>query len=286
MAKKKSAKRKPVGIRSGSLVGDTGLTQRAHTFALRYLVSGDATDAARHAKYSAKSAHAQGNRLLKDVRVKTFLDEERAKVAQTAQIDAVTLAKDYQDIIQANPNDLMELRRVCCRYCYGVDNRRMWTAREFEDAQENFKESHERWLDDSDAKQRRTKAYKRKEPKPPDIAGGLGFDPRKAPNPDCMECFGEGELKTHFKDTRSLTGGSLKLYAGVKQTKDGLELKVHDQMQARAKLAEHLGMSKSTTVLVGPNGGPVQHQEIDQMSEKERNERAARYRAADDAVPD
>ena len=46
----------------------------------------------------------------------------------------------------------------------------------------------------------------------------------------------------HFHDTREVKGSAALLYAGVKVTKDGIELKVHDQAKALDNVARHLGM--------------------------------------------
>jgi hypothetical protein len=35
--------------------------------------------------------------------------------------------------------------------------------------------------------------------------GGPGWDPRRAPHPDCPECFGEGVERVHVNDTRQLS---------------------------------------------------------------------------------
>jgi hypothetical protein len=72
--------------------------------------------------------------------------------------------------------------------------------------------------------------------------GGTGYDPRKDPNPKCPECFGEGEEKAFPKDTRDLSPEARRLYAGVKVTKEGLEIKMHSQSEARKLIAQHLGM--------------------------------------------
>jgi len=73
----------------------------------------------------------------------------------------------------------------------------------------------------------------------------LGFT-IKRPRPDCEFCDGEGELHTFVADTRLANSP---LYAGFKQTKDGLEIKKHDQLAALHKLAEFAGMNKSSVAL-------------------------------------
>lgn len=64
------------------------------------------------------------------------------------------------------------------------------------------------------------------------------------PNPDCTACAGEGMGRAFVADTRNLTGSARKLYAGVKITKDGIEVKMHDKAAALVNVGRHLGMFK------------------------------------------
>ena len=45
-----------------------------------------------------------------------------------------------------------------------------------------------------------------------------------------------------LKDTRNLSPAAVALYAGVKQTKEGIEIKMHSKMDALEKLAKHVGL--------------------------------------------
>jgi phage terminase small subunit len=51
-----------------------------------------------------------------------------------------------------------------------------------------------------------------------------------------------GVGRTIIADTRTLSPQARMLYAGVKQTKDGIEVKMHDQLKALEMAARHLGM--------------------------------------------
>jgi len=75
-----------------------------------------------------------------------------------------------------------------------------------------------------------------------DPRGGEGYDARKAPHLECPECFVEGIAQPFLKDTRDLSEGAQRLYAGVKVTKDGIEIKMHDPMAALLNVAKHIGM--------------------------------------------
>lgn len=57
-------------------------------FCAEYLVDLNATQAAIRAGYSAKTAHAQGHRLLRDAEVQTRLDELRTRRAERVEVKA------------------------------------------------------------------------------------------------------------------------------------------------------------------------------------------------------
>lgn len=68
------------------------------------------------------------------------------------------------------------------------------------------------------------------------------YDSEREPNPACSACLGQGVGSVHVKDTRKLSRAARRLYAGVKKTKDGIEVKMQDQGAALANVAKHLGM--------------------------------------------
>lgn len=125
------------------------------------------------------------------------------------------------EIAFADARQLSELRRRCCRHCWGADHRYQRTAGEMERA----RLAHAKELDAG----RAAGAF--------DEMGGIGFHGKAAPNPDCPECFGDGAAQPHFNDTRTLTASAAALYAGVKVTKEGIEIKTHNQTEALAQLA-------------------------------------------------
>ena len=92
---------------------------------------------------------------------------------------------------------------------------------------------------------------------PFDPQGGEGYDGRKAVHPDCPECFGEGIAIPFPKDTRHLSEGARRLYAGVKVTGGGIEIKMHDQVAALLNVAKHLGMFVTKHEHGGSADGPI-----------------------------
>lgn len=71
-------------------------------------------------------------------------------------------------------------------------------------------------------------------------------------------CGGAGDVIVRLKDTRTLSPAALRLFAGVKQTKNGIEIKFRDQDAALANIAGCLGMKLERREVSGPGGGPIQ----------------------------
>lgn len=64
------------------------MTNRQKRFADEYLISLNATQAAIRAGYSEKSAYSQGQRMLKNVEVKAYIDEQLEKIHNEKTADA------------------------------------------------------------------------------------------------------------------------------------------------------------------------------------------------------
>ncbi|MET3414816.1 terminase small subunit [Methylobacterium sp. 1030] len=215
------------------------LSNKQIRFCEEYLVDLNATQAAIRAGYSQHTAGSIGEENLKkpdiDARIKA-LQAERSK---RTEITVDMVLQRWWAIANADANELSELRRRCCRYCHGEGHEYQWTEREFKKAQERYLESlKEDDFADEDEE------FASEPLAPPDPKGGFGWDPRLEPHPDCPECFGEGVPDIVFKDTGKASPAARLLYAGVKQTNSGLEIKTHDQMKALDNVARHLGMFK------------------------------------------
>jgi phage terminase small subunit len=95
-----------------------------------------------------------------------------------------------------------------------------------------------------------------------------GKPERRAPNPGCTACHGEGKPDVLVKDTRNLSPQAKALYAGVKITKDGLEVKMHSKLDALEKVFKHLGLYAADkpappNVHVGVSVGGALHEMTD-----------------------
>jgi phage terminase small subunit len=199
---------------------------------------GNATRAAIAAGYSPDSAHTQGSRLLQNVEIQAAIKKRHEELASAAGINPQWVLDQWRKIAEADPNELTQIRRVNCRCCYGIDHKPQWTLREYESALNAALDS------------------KGKLPVP-DMAGGLGFDKIRDPNPDCPECRGEGEENIMLTDSRKLSGSARRLFAGVKVTQHGIEIKMRDQDSAVQNISKYLGMVLERKEFSGPGGTPI-----------------------------
>ena len=72
---------------------------------------------------------------------------------------------------------------------------------------------------------------------------------RAGPDPDCGSCLGDGIERPYFRDSRTLSPEARALYAGVKVTKEGLQMLTASRDKALELLARHTGLVDSTLKL-------------------------------------
>lgn len=207
------------------------MTPKRKIFADEYLIDLNAARAYRAAGYRGNDnvCKVEGHRLLTNPNVAAYIAAAQAERAQRTEITQDMVLKRWWEIAMADPNEIIHFRRTCCRHCFGEDHEYQWR-----DEEEFIKAS-----------------LAAKDASPADMpsnAGGYGFDKTADPNADCPRCMGEGIPDIHATDTRKLSGAARALYAGVKQTQAGFEIKMQDQGKALENVARHLGMFK--------DGGP------------------------------
>lgn len=229
----------------------------------------NATAAYRKAYPNCKSddaARSGAARTLAIANVQQALADADQARARRLQIEADAVLRHWWLLATADPNELIELRRTCCRYCHGIDHGYQRTTREMDRDRAAWRQR----LDEE------READEASDPPPFDEAGGVGYDARRPPHPDCPECFGEGVGRAFPRDTRSLSPAARILYAGVKETKDGVEIKMRDQDAAMVNVARHLGMFPTKVEHTGRDGGPIQNEHVIRESVTDRINRLAR----------
>jgi phage terminase small subunit len=220
------------------------LDARERRFVDEYLVSLDVARAALAAGYSLSMAKTKAFKWVSESTSKPHvyaaIAEAKAKRAEKVQITAEDVLRRYWAIATANPNELMQNRHHCCRYCYGQGHDYQWADEaEWRDAVRRAKR------DDPDSP-------------PPGNDGGYGYDEHIRPHPLCPRCKGDGYSRTWAADTRHLSEGGAALYAGIKETKYGIEVKTHDQLAALQMVGRHLGMFNDKLTLKGDEENPLQ----------------------------
>ncbi|EOV4129025.1 terminase small subunit [Yersinia enterocolitica] len=224
---------------SRSIASRYGLNDMQAKFVSEYLIDLDKTAAYKRAGYKCEglTGAAAARRLYRHVSVnKAIRDTMEAREKRT-HITQDAVLNWWWDIATANANEISEFRRLCCRHCWGIDNKYQWIN------EQEYQEESEK----------RTNNGK---PAPLDD-GGYGFDSTLDPNPDCPRCNGEGQGRAHFHDSRDLSVSARRLYAGVKQGKFGLEVITRNQDDALKMVGQHLGMLKNKTEISGPDGGAI-----------------------------
>jgi phage terminase small subunit len=214
---------------------------RITLFVQEYLKANfNGTKAAIAVGYSPTSARVQASELLATPEVQALLDVAIAERAERVKIDADDVLKRMYAVATADPRELIELHRCCCRFCYGIDHHYQWTPNELREATMEYQKQ----VACANADQLKLL-------REPDTSGGTEFNPYTDPNPACPECFGEGTERVVPKDTRDLSPSAMLLYAGVKTTQNGLEIRMHDQTSMLVNVGKHLGMFEKKVTVKG-----------------------------------
>lgn len=218
------------------------LTPKQSRFVSEYLIDLNATQAAIRAGYSERTAHAIGNENLSKPEIVEEIQKASAERSKRTEITQDMVLAKWWELANSNPNDLVQYRRTCCRHCHGQRFQYQWV-------------DEEEWLracasiaENSDGG---------KDIRLPSNDGGYGFKSRLDPHPDCPRCEGEGIGQVFVSDTRKLSGGALALYDGVKQTKEGLEIKLQDRAKALDNVARHLMMFVEKRLIGGDPANPL-----------------------------
>lgn len=213
----------------------------------------NATEAAIQAGYGGpsknrRSAARVAINLLNRPEIKAQIEAVKAERAKKLEITADMVVERLWAIATADPNELMQFRRTGCRYCHGIGHAYQW-------------------IDEQEWQVACQRAEKRHQPKPSE-AGGYGFSEHADINPHCPRCNGEGYGHAFFADTRRVKGPARLLYAGVKEGRDGMEVKTHDQVAAMRDVCKLLGFLKDK----------VEHKHtFDQMTDDEIERQIAAF---------
>lgn len=189
-----------------------------------------------------RQARKAGYRLGQNVHVAGEIKRRIVERSQRLDVQVDDLVLEHLLVARADPNEVVQVRRNCCRFCYGNGFAYQMTQREYDAKRADYDRQVE-------AAQKAWEKRKDRKPsdQPPvfpefDEMGGVGFDKRRAPNADCPECFGDGVEETVIADTRSLSAAGRALLRGVKRAKDGtVSVLLADKHSARVEAGKLLG---------------------------------------------
>ena len=213
--------------------GMAGLTSKEEAFVREYMVDWNATQAAIRAGYSPKSAAQAGCAMLIKPNVQQAVHGLASARARRMGIDADDLMRLWAAIVSFDANELVQLRRVCCAYCYADDgNQPLLSPSGLEQAKRKHDAERAKRLranEDDDIGE-----Y-------PEYAGPW-LDKRLPPVDGCPECGGDGREEVFFSDTRNLSPAALQVYSGIKVGERGIEMLMMSKEKAMDNLARALGL--------------------------------------------
>lgn len=214
------------------------ISAKMQRFVDEYLVDLNGAAAARRAGYKNRQSAVE---LMVRPEIQAAINQAKTERAARLRIEQDDVVRPLWDAYTADPNDLVDYRRTCCRYCYGAGYRYQRTAGEME----REREAHAAAT---------TKAHDEgKEVPPPfDEKGGTGWDPRRDPNPECPECFGDGHGEVFIHDTRKLSIEQRAQLAGVERSKEGIKVKALDKVAVGTLLMRHMGLLNDKLLVQRP----------------------------------
>jgi phage terminase small subunit len=163
--------------------------------------------------------------------VLAYVRELTSAAAQAVSIDVQALLEADRAIVEAANHAEMITRHEWhnCRWCNGIDHAHQWID------ENEYATALAAWMDVCAA----TPPDKRSPPQPTDD-GGYGFVSSADPNVQCPRCEGRGVQHTIIADTDKL-GPAAPLYRGMKVTKNGIEVLLHDVDKAKDRLYRATG---------------------------------------------
>jgi len=219
------------------------LTDMQEVFVREYMTDWNGTQAAIRAGYSAKSAHILAWELLKNPKVREAIELLASARARRLGIDAEELMRMWAAVVNLDANEISQLRRVCCPFCWGEGHARQYTPSGLEEARKGHERERER--------RRRRDANDDIGVFPEYV--GAWYDKRRPPAEDCPECHGQGLEEVFFNDTRNLSPAARLVYCGVKVGKEGIEVLTLSKEKAMDNFGRALGLFKDKEAEVNIN---------------------------------
>lgn len=204
------------------------VSERREAFIRHYLIHQNASRAYREAGYKdGPGTRQSAHRLLTSADIQARLEERRQELLATLDVKVEDVMRRFRNIAFADIADIVGLHIGACRFCHGAGHAYQWrTPGEF---RESFAEP---------SREVAAGCSTEVEIHP---EGGYGYDASLPPHPGCLMCDGDGISRVVFKDTRLLTDSERAVFAGLQETRYGVNYRFHDQLAALCELARRLG---------------------------------------------
>lgn len=247
-------------------VGGVDLPAEHAQWIVNYIVHFNGSEAARAVGQSDVSCALYASRLLSNTNVRLALRNALIERQQRAHHDADEVSRYWWALATADARELSGIIYVPCRHCWGVDHDYQFTdveqrERQRDYAQQNADLPEAPLFFEGGGGGYTTNRYPMRGP---DWAKKIEryFASIERPVPEgliansehsCPACHGDGIKTLWLADTRHLNPEPAILFNGIKQTKDGIEIKMRDRDAAMREFAQLTGMSGPLRVAITPD---------------------------------
>jgi hypothetical protein len=166
------------------------------------------------------------------------------------QANAAYVKACWLRVAAADRRELSEYWQVCCRHCWGERHHYQW--RDEEEYNEALRKHKQDWkLDDLGGYGYTINRTPMRGPDYVAFIERVCEESERSPprylaansDHDCPRCFGHGEGRAIYHDTRYLSPAGRAIFLGVKKTAGGgIEIQTRDPDHALTQLGKHLGM--------------------------------------------
>src|ERR1044071_1315394 len=197
-----------------------------------------------------------GPKLLESKMVQAAIQVAKLRRSTQTEVYANDVLRRWVLLATADARELVQVRMVACRYCWGLEHRFQFRDNELLEALADHKRTQlAMWPNDPEKRA----IF--------DDRGGGGYDGGREPcrgpvwverqremgvprvpgataDHNCPACDGDGERTVWVNDSRFYSAAGALLYNGVKvnQKTGSIELNLRDRSQAEKMIGEHLGM--------------------------------------------
>ena len=210
------------------------LTERQRAFVSEFLRDFNAERAAKVVGYSVgRNGRPDTGQIMSSPTVQAAIRGAISKSAGKLGLDADEIMKLWADIVDYDANELVQVRRVPCPYCWAEIGEKQYTLAVYEKEKEAHEKKRQRLLMTKDGED--IGEF-------PSVQEVEFIDMTKGPNPECTVCHGVGSERLFTSDTRHLSPIGKRIYCGAKMMNGRVEVLMLSKERAMENLAKALGV--------------------------------------------